>query len=246
MTRKVDSRAFYAEYSGHKVQHLQILYSKLRESSNSILWTAGDSSLDNKYWFWEAHPAVPGPYAETLDPPQSNADITYWLNYLSHARQNSMAAINTAVEASTVNERTFRLRPQDRFLRDHIQSNDTLVVSVGGNDIALVPCPCTIASVVGLICCTPMYCLEHGFIMGTCPLDDCCCGCGASLASCGCACPPCFGYMNHLFGTRYVVYGTNTERKRKKKEKETDAKMFCLPFNSRFDSQLGFNIILNN
>lgn len=110
--------------------------------------------MDNKYWFNDTDVA-PGPYQSLLDPAVSKKDITYWLNYLcsqgqATSRRQRTAAINTAVEASTLNERTFHLRPQDAFLRDHIQSQDVLVVSVGGNDIALLPCPCTIFSILGL------------------------------------------------------------------------------------------------
>jgi hypothetical protein len=143
-------------------------------------------------------------------------DITYWLNYLLNETKEGVslpprlsskrtAAINTAVEASTVNERTFRLRPQDRFIRDNIQSQDILVVSVGGNDIALLPCPCTICSMAGLML-LPQACTEKGCTCGTCPCDDYCCGCGPSLASCLCAFPPCLGYLRHLLSTRVEKY----------------------------------------
>jgi hypothetical protein len=40
-----------------------------------------------------------------------------------------MAAINTPVEATTLNQRTYKLLPRDVFLRDNIQPEDTLIVS---------------------------------------------------------------------------------------------------------------------
>jgi hypothetical protein len=207
--RKVSSKTFYEEYSGHQVKHLKILYPLLRDASDSLIWTAGDSSLDNKYWFYDQQPAV-GVYRDVLDPPVSNADVTYWMNYLiennddpqSGTRKHRLAAINTAVEATTINERVYHLRPQDCFIRDNIQPCDTLVVSIGGNDVAMAPTPCTIASILGLLWCLPTVCLESGKVCGTVPINDCCCGCGASLWSCACAVPPCLGYMNHLFGVR--------------------------------------------
>lgn len=229
----ISSREFYAEYSGHKVRHLQRIYETLRASTDRLIWTAGDSSLDNKYWFSNTAEAIGPLYSQVLQPPVSKTDVTHWLNEQcansmsmssssssnnntssSNTGQQALprtAAINTAVEASTLNERTFVLRSQDVFLRDHIQQDDILIVSVGGNDVALAPCPCTIASMVGLMCCLPTCCLENysfscpGFGAGL-PVDDCCCGCGASLASCACACPPCAGYMNHLFGMRVQKY----------------------------------------
>jgi hypothetical protein len=207
--RKVNSKKFYAEYFGHKVKHLEILYPALRDASDSLIWTAGDSSLDNKYWFYDQQPAV-GVYREVLDPPVSNADVTYWINYYlnenndrsGNQSRNRLAAINTAVEATTINERTYRLRPQDCFLRDNMQPNDTLIVSIGGNDVAMAPTPCTIASILGLLWCLPTACMESGKVCATVPVNDYCCGCGASLCSCTCAVPPCLGYLKHLFGVR--------------------------------------------
>lgn len=112
-----------------------------------------------KYWFTDKRPAI-GVYQEVLEPPFCNADVTYWLNKLSIDRNNSdIAAINTAVEATTLNERTFKLRDQDIFLRDNIQENDILVVSIGGNDVAMAPTLCTALSILGLMC-LPVWCLE--------------------------------------------------------------------------------------
>jgi hypothetical protein len=224
MNDKISSVDFYRTYSGHKVPFLKKLRPRLRESSDSLIWTAGDSSLDNKYWFPDTGPAV-GAYKDTLEPPTSKCDVVYWLNVLleeqnsEHATttdatqqtqtmgriKQKMAAINTAVEATTLNQRTCKLLPQDVFLRDNIRPEDTLIVSVGGNDVALAPCPCTIAAIGGLLC-LPQICMERGFSYGTVPVDDCCCGCGPSLCSCACACPPCLGYFRHMFGTRIEKY----------------------------------------
>ena len=200
--QKIPTSSFYGEWHGHRTEHLNILLPRLREKSEALIWTAGDSSLDNKYWFSTRRPAVPGVYSDLLQPPTSVADVTYWLNHLSAQRKSGTrySAINTAVEATTLNERCFKLRPQDRFIRDHLQPDDVLIVSIGGNDIAMAPSPCTIASVAGLLC-LPQSCLESGRSFGAVPFNDCCCGCGASLASCGCSCPPCLGYCESSTGT---------------------------------------------
>lgn len=52
---KISANSFYGEYNGHKVRELEILLSSLRKSSEEegdygLIFTAGDSSLDNKYW----------------------------------------------------------------------------------------------------------------------------------------------------------------------------------------------------
>jgi hypothetical protein len=193
MTHLLSSPSFYSEYHGHKLRHLHVLYPLLRANSDALIWTAGDSSLDNKYWFRDRRPAA-GVYAQVLDPPVSVCDVTYWLNSLllegegrrtasaggsggsgsahneNREHDKKYAAINTAVESTTLNERCINLRPQDRFLRDKISSEDVLIVSIGGNDIALCPTPCTIAAMAGLIC-LPMSCLEDAWSFGSAPVS---------------------------------------------------------------------------
>ena len=217
---KVDTSGFYGQFHGHPVEDLRRLLPALRESSDSLIWTAGDSSLDNKYWFQDYRSAV-GAYRDVLDPPTMNADVTYWLNRLAIDRalapqpidggggdgpRRPIATINTAVEATTVQNRNRGLLAQDIFLRDNIRSGDTLIVSIGGNDVANAPTPCTIGAMLSLSK-LPRSCLEASCIGWTPPCDERCCGCGpVAVSSCCCAFPPCLGYMNHLFGTRIRHY----------------------------------------
>ena len=213
---KISSSSFYNEFYGHKIEHLDALLPMLRESSDAIIWTAGDSSLDNKYWFRDRRPSV-GAYQDILDPPISVCDVTYWLNAISQQQDGPrLVAINGAVEATTLNERSFTLRPQDIFIRDNLARNDILVVSIGGNDIAMAPTPCTICSMIGLLS-LPIACLEHACSCATCPVDDACWGCGPSLLSCACAFPPCTGYFRHMFGVRTQKYIQALTRKTKPK-----------------------------
>ena len=220
--RKIASRSFYSEWHGHKISHLKALLPQLRAHSEALIWTAGDSSLDNKYWFSDTRPSV-GVYKDVLDPPISVADVTYWMNFLLDDRSRQLrqhpkfAVINTAVEATTLNERSYRLRPQDKFIRDNIRSDDVLVVSIGGNDVALAPAPCTIASICGILA-LPTQCIEKGVSFCACPVNDCCCGCGPSLLSCLGTFPPCLGYFRHLFGTRVQHYIEQLTAKTKPKK----------------------------
>lgn len=210
----------------------------------------GDSSIDNKFWFRDYRPAVGDGYRAVLDPPTMNADVTYWLNRIAGERYSNsnsnnnnstnsslntmIATINTAVEATTLNERTTTrtLRDQDLFLRDNIQPNDTLLVSIGGNDVALKPMPCTIVSMLSLVT-MPQWCFwddddnnDHSSFSSQSPLplplpssstgglacctpscDEYCYGCGPiSLMACCGTFPPCLGYMNHMFGVRVQHY----------------------------------------
>jgi len=156
----VRAHDFYGEYHGHIVEHLRPLLQTMRmDPKKRIIWTAGDSSLDNKYWFKAQADAV-GSHRLVLRPPVSKQDVTYWLNAEASARGlPHLEAINTAVEATTLNQRSRfgcpNLLPQDNFIRENIGPDDVLVISIGGNDIAMAPAPCTILNMVCLICCTP-------------------------------------------------------------------------------------------
>lgn len=167
----------------------------------SIVFLAGDSSLDNKYWFREQARAVNG-YESILNPPKSKQDIAHWMNFNMETRdlRGKMAALNCAVEESTIGSRSCgRLWAQDRFIRDNIQENDILVISVGGNDVALRPAACTIFSVASLVCCATTSCLRHCSCGCAIPCEDyACCGAVSNL----CAFPFGMGYMVHLFGER--------------------------------------------
>mmetsp|Transcript_26517 Transcript_26517/g.39370 ORF Transcript_26517/g.39370 Transcript_26517/m.39370 type:complete len:309 (-) Transcript_26517:2151-3077(-) len=134
-SRTIPSEDFYGEYHGHQVSHLSTLFNALHDSRR-VIWFAGDSSLDNKYWLPERVEPTNG-YERVLRPAISRPDVCYHLNTLV---DRSTVAINTAVEASLLRQRSeSKLLPQDEFLRDHIKKEDVLVVSVGGNDIALLP-----------------------------------------------------------------------------------------------------------
>lgn len=99
----ISAAEFYSEFHGHKVSHLEKLLPHLRQSSANLIWTAGDSSLDNKHWFSDRADAI-GAYRNVLRPQQSICDVTYWMNYLALERldhgtsQSNFATINTAGE----------------------------------------------------------------------------------------------------------------------------------------------------
>eukprot|EP01006_Ploeotia_vitrea_P045797 TRINITY_DN66970_c9_g1_i3.p1 TRINITY_DN66970_c9_g1~~TRINITY_DN66970_c9_g1_i3.p1 ORF type:complete len:313 (-),score=6.21 TRINITY_DN66970_c9_g1_i3:290-1168(-) len=142
----ISSAAFYGEYYGHTIAHLKTLYETLRGQrapTDRFIWLAGDSSLDNKHWIWrnKKRDAVNG-YEDVLNPPASTPDVAYHLNVLGEGKA---CTVNCAREESTIGARHGgKLLPQDEFIRDNISANDVLVVSVGGNDIALKPTGWTI------------------------------------------------------------------------------------------------------
>jgi len=158
---KVQMHHFYQTFRGHDVELLGSVLNKLKQRHQSIVYFAGDSSLDNKYWIRGDVSAVNG-YETALSPPKMKADVCYWMNHFLE-KQNaadgaaaSVAAINAAVEATTLRERmpgyTYGgLLEQDKFIQENIGEEDYLVVSVGGNDIALAPTPITIASMLAVV-----------------------------------------------------------------------------------------------
>merc|ERR1711879_49979 len=164
-SEKIDDWIFYKEYYGHKIQHLTYAHKVLHElkPNQKFIYFAGDSSLDNKYWFEEKKPACNG-YEQFLastrephDVPKSKADVAYWVNNFAARQaqnddQNNYVCLNTAVEESTLGLRAESgLLKHDRFIRDNIRENDVLVVSVGGNDVALRPSMKTIFNALSVL-----------------------------------------------------------------------------------------------
>lgn len=68
---------FYDPFYGHDVEHLAAALAALRRRHDSVVFLAGDSSLDNKYWFSSWADAVNG-YEEILEPPAMKRDVCYW------------------------------------------------------------------------------------------------------------------------------------------------------------------------
>lgn len=208
----IRARDYYASYFGHDVSHLETVHEEQRRGGRAAIFLAGDSSLDNKYWFDETAPALNG-YERILSPPTQKLDVCYWLNREAVRRERpDLFCINTAVEATSLNDRACcHLLAQDRFIRDHITAADYLIVSVGGNDLAMAPVLATILNLIPLLCLTPQCCIERG---QACPPNshvDCgCMGCGLpGCAVAGFGCPPGLAYFVDLFQHRVENYVRN-------------------------------------
>lgn len=162
-SRKIDSHAFYREYHGHPIASLQLLKSHFRKNKSvNFIYLAGDSSLDNKHWLpaYENQHAVNG-YEHILKPPIMKPDIAYHMNQLLQQKNGGYVAINAAVEESTLDERKTMLLPHDRFISTHITNQDILIVSLGGNDIALRPSLSTIWNLLILMSCNTSQMINH-------------------------------------------------------------------------------------
>lgn len=161
---KINRSRFYLEWKGHQIQDLITFraIATAQRPDKPIVYLAGDSSLDNKYWVIpdsESRVDVPEIYTHTLDRPTPKHDVAFWMNQCLGDRAT---CINAAVEESMLRERDQRLLPHDEFIRDNIRAEDVLIVSVGANDIALKPLPCTIRHMLQLAWATPRSSLENG------------------------------------------------------------------------------------
>ena len=141
------------------------MHEQLRAQGKSLIFLAGDSSLDNKFWLQFCPPprrarALNG-YERALRPGDlMHRDVCYWLNRAALDSGLDVVCVNAAVEASTLGERSGacggpRLLPQDRFVAEHLLPDDVLCVSVGGNDIAMRPTFATVCSILALIHASP-------------------------------------------------------------------------------------------
>ncbi|KAF2179465.1 hypothetical protein K469DRAFT_716254 [Zopfia rhizophila CBS 207.26] len=165
---KINCSHFYAEWKGHPIEDLKTFHTFILQQrpDKPIIYLAGDSSLDNKYWVpssgasGEPLPVeVPEIYWNILNRPRPKPDIAFWLN---HSLGNEATALNTAVEESMLRERDEYLLPHDKFIRDHIRPEDILIVSIGANDVALRPTLSTIRHMLQLAWLTPKKYLESG------------------------------------------------------------------------------------
>ena len=138
MNQAINSDRYYLEYHGHPTYILEkiIDYFKTNHNTKQIVYLAGDSSLDNKYWVQSKSDAVNG-YQNILSPPRMKRDICYHLNNI--LQSDNIVTINTSIEATTLGNRKEELLGQDKLIRDNITENDVIVISLGGNDIALQP-----------------------------------------------------------------------------------------------------------
>jgi len=169
-TLSIDSGDFYSTYLGHSHALLQQICDFARQKDYNICWLVGDSSLDNKHWLDEQVPAV-SLYEEVLDNKKSKPDIAYQLTKLFHDREkhnqhnkhnqhtlkntktgDKYITINCAVEESTLADRfDGKLNKWDELVRDNIREKDILIVSVGGNDIALKPSASTLMNLLYVV-----------------------------------------------------------------------------------------------
>lgn len=131
---KINSTHFYSQYKGHPVSNLKQLIQF--QPNTPTIYLAGDSTLDNKYWLpnqSSTHPDLS--HATLLDTNILRYDISYWLNKTFST--SGLRVINCAVEESALDDRSQTLLEHDKLIRDNIHEKDILVVSVGGNDVAI-------------------------------------------------------------------------------------------------------------
>jgi hypothetical protein len=168
MPSKINISRFYQQWKGHPITDVTTFRSiSLQQRPEApIIYLAGDSSLDNKYWVPSSGPhgeplpvAVPSIYEAVLDRPTPKPDVAFWLNHFMGDRATTL---NLAVEESMLRDRDSALLTHDTFIRDNIRAQDILIVSVGANDVALRPKFATMRNMFSLAWLTPNSSLEKG------------------------------------------------------------------------------------
>ena len=155
---KINSKDFYNEWSGHKITDLNNIIDSLRSynkqnKNRSVIFLAGDSSLDNKYWPLNDStekllcnkPPING-YEDVLIGNDCVPDVAYQINQtlIENELDNEYVCINTSIEATKLEQRfdidsKVKLLAQDQFICDNMTKDDILIVSISGNDFALGP-----------------------------------------------------------------------------------------------------------
>jgi hypothetical protein len=164
---------FCDEYHGYRPENLSHAREKLLEKHGDdlrFIYLVGDSSLDNKDWFSGSNSqgsATNGFESILRRGDTVCKDVAYWLNAEAEsgyqkAEHSRVATLCAAVEESTIWDRRTRLLPHDEFVRESLTSSDMVVVSVGGNDVALNPTVCTVVAMAWLVYCTPSWAIECG------------------------------------------------------------------------------------
>jgi hypothetical protein len=135
----INSNNYYNNYYGHNNYYLDFLIYCFKFKDKKIIYLAGDSTLDNKHWIQNTAAAV-NLYYEILKPDICKTDMCYWINVNINEYKNAsdFICINTAVEEASLSDK-IKLNSSDSLISKHITSNDILIVSIGGNDIALKP-----------------------------------------------------------------------------------------------------------
>lgn len=136
---------FYGNYYGHKLSHLKTVKDTLKRDypKHNLIYFAGDSVLDNKHWVLREKRVIPtNGYDQILT--EAVPDLAYQVNHLLNEKGLQYFAINTAVEESAIKDKIKALNDQDQFIVKNITYDDILVISIGGNDIALKPDVATI------------------------------------------------------------------------------------------------------
>lgn len=162
---KINCSKFYFEWKGHPIDDLtNFRDTTLRHRPDKpIVYLAGDSSLDNKFWVnrenRDGSIEIPQIYTDTLNKPDPKPDVAFWMNHLLGDRAT---CVNTAVEESMLRDRDEELLPHDEFIRDNICEKDALIVSVGANDVALKPNASTIWNMLQLAWLSSRVSLDNG------------------------------------------------------------------------------------
>jgi hypothetical protein len=167
---KIDANKFWNNWSGHPVKDVETVYEQLGTNKERVVWLVGDSSLDNKHWIFEElnngkYKNING-YETLISPNVAVPDVAYHFNQLILDNGLNWLCINASIEESMLRQRQNQLLPHDLVVQKNIKQNDVLIVSVGGNDVAMMPTLQTIWAVFRSVMCSSLEKIQDGTAPG--------------------------------------------------------------------------------
>jgi hypothetical protein len=156
----IDFARFYDTYYGHPISDLKTIIKPAHSENKCIIYLAGDSSFDNKYWLPDTNrPRVTSKYRQhsTREYARAKPDVAHWIN---EQTDDSIVCVNCAVEEAALSD---SLNAQDCVIQETITENDVLVVSIGGNDFALKPSILNSVLMASVLYLTPQLVIDWGY-----------------------------------------------------------------------------------
>lgn len=143
------SKEYFSQYYGHPIQDLNFLLDQ--NKSKRKIYLVGDSTMDNKKWVLDKISSPSNGYEFFIE--NSVLDVNHFVNHFLEKEKLPFISLNFAIEEAFIRGK-FALDEHDKIVKNNINENDILIVSIGGNDIALKPSPIIILELFNFLICS--------------------------------------------------------------------------------------------
>lgn len=133
---------FYDPYYGHPLKILNFLKQEFEEKQFNFIYFLGDSTLDNKHWVRNKPQKSLPLFEKNLE--YMLPDISFFMNKKLYENNEKYICLNFAVEENhlknrnnSTNNNLIPLNGWEDYVSSNLTENDILIVSIGGNDLAL-------------------------------------------------------------------------------------------------------------